>query len=469
MAIDFQHPEYKSNIDRWKLCDDICSSKNVEQCLLPLNPSDKSASNRIRNEQYRERAVFYPVAGHTLNGLVGLMFAKDPQITLPKPLEYMLNDVDGSGVSIYQQMQDASGDVLSTGRGGLFVSYPKTEGAVSKAQMEQGGYVATIHEIDAEQVINWRTSKVGAKVVLSLVVIAETVEEVEDDGYTVKEVRQLRELALEGGVFIVREWRKARDGEWAIHSGHMPTDSRGQTWKEIPFTFIGSQSNSTHVDGSPMYPLCEVNKAHYRNSADYEDSVWYVGQAQPWASGLSQSHIDLMKKNNMYVGSRTMMAVPSGETFGFASAPPNSMVKEAMNDKLEMMIGMGARFIRDSGQVKTATEAAGDSRSKYSGLAMVSANISEAYTRALQWAMQYMGATGEASVQTSMDFVSPTATAQDIQAMVAGFIQGAIPVGDYFRWLKKVDLTDSEKTLEEFQEEIGKVDMPDFEGAAVSD
>jgi hypothetical protein len=464
MSIDFQHQEYKTNIDRWKLCDDICRSKNVDQHLIALNPGDKSASNRIRNEQYRERAVFYSVAGHTLNGLVGLMFAKDPQITLPKPMEYMLTNVDGAGVSIYQQMQDAAGDVLSEGRAGLFASYPKTEGAVSKAQMEQGGYVSTIHKINAEQVINWRTTKVGAKVMLSLVVIAETIDELDEDGYSTKEVKQLRELALEGGVFIVREWRKARDGEWAIYSEHIPTDSDGQTWKEIPFTFIGSSSNSTHVDESPMYPLCEINKAHYRNSADYEDSVWYVGQAQPWASGLTQSHVDMMKKNNMYVGSRTLMSVPTGEVFAFAAAPPNSMVKEAMADKLEMMIGMGARFIRDSGQVKTATEAAGDSRSKYSGLAMVSANISEAYTRALQWAVQYMGATGEASVQTSMDFVSPTASAQDIQAMVAGFIQGAIPISDYLAWMKKMSLVDGEKTIEQFGEEISRVPMPDFEG-----
>jgi hypothetical protein len=464
MAIDYKHPEYRAHIDRWKLCDDITKSRNVEQYLIPLNPNDKSSANRIRNEQYRERAVFYPVAGHTLGGLSGLMFAKDPQITLPQPLEYMLEDVDGAGVSIYQQMQDATGCVLSEGRAGLFVSYPKTDGAVSVAQMEQGGYRSTIHEIDAKQVINWRTTKVGAKVILSLVVIAETVEEQEDDGYAIKEVKQLRELALEGGVFVVREWRKAQDGEWAVHSENIPKDSAGQTWKEIPFTFIGASSNSSLVDESPMYPLCEVNKAHYRNSADYEDSVWYVGQAQPWASGLSQSHIDLMKKNNMYVGSRTMMAVPSGEQFGFASAPPNSMVKEAMSDKLEMMIGMGARFIRDSGQVKTAAEATGDARSKYSGLAMVSANISEAYTRALRWAMQYMGATGEASVQTSMDFVSPTATAQDIQAMVAGFVSGAIPVSMYFRWLKKVDLADNDKTLQDFQDELGTVDMPNFGG-----
>jgi len=463
MAIDFEHPEYKANIDRWKLCEDICTARNVEKYLITLNPDDQSPENRTRNKQYEERAVFYPVTGHTLAGLTGLMFSKDPTITLPAQLEYMLEDVDGSGVSIYQQMQDATREVQKKGRCGLYVSYPKTEGPVSRAQMEQGGFVATMHQITAEQVINWRTEKVGGKQTLSLVVISETAEEVQPDGYEIKEIPQLRELALEGGVFIVREWQKDRNDKWVPISEHMPTDSAGRTWSEIPFIFIGATSTSPSVDEPPLYPMAEINKAHYRNSADYEDSVWYVGQAQPWASGLNQTHIDLMKKYNMYVGSRNLMSVPEGQTFAFASAPPNTMVKEAMADKLEMMIGMGARFIQGNGQVKTATEAEGDAQAQYSGLAMVSANISEAYTMALGWAMQYMGVMDDgAGVETTTDFVSPSATAEDINAMVAGFIQGAIPVGDYFRWLKKVDLTDSEKTLEEFSAELSTTEMPDF-------
>jgi len=131
-----------------------------------------------------------------------------------------------------------------------------------------------------------------------------------------------------------------------------------------------------------------------------------------------------------------------------------------------MMIGLGARFIQGSGPAKTATEAGNDAAVQHSVLALVSSNVSEAYTQSLKWAGRYMGADGEVIFQTNMQFVSPTATSQDIQAMVAGFVQGAIPVGDYFRWLKKVDLVDSEKTLDEFSMEIEKVSMPDLDAPA---
>jgi len=463
MPIDFQHPEYKANIERWKLADNICSSRNVEQYLIELNPNDASKENLARNKQYKERAVLYAIAGHTLQGLIGLLFSKPPVIELPSQLDYMKTNVDGSGVSINQQAQDSSSNVIKKGRSGLFVTYPKTEGAVSRADMDNGSLVATINKIEAEQIINWATETKGSKTFLSLVVIQESVEVITD--YEIEEIEQLRELALIDGVFNVREWRKDDKKEWQIFSESIPTDSAGNTWNEIPFTFIGSQSNTSVLDDAPIYPLVKINVAHYRNSADYEDSVWYVGQAQPWMSGINQTHIDLMKENKMYVGSRSLLGVPTSETFGFASADPNPLVRQAMLDKLEMMIGLGARFIQENGRVKTASEDNNDEKAQHSTLGLISINISEAYTQAIQWAARYMGASEDGTYTATMDFISPTAPAQDIQAMFTGFISGAYPMSSYFRWLKKMDLEDENKTLEEFAEEVAQTRMPDLDSA----
>lgn len=463
MSINFQHPEYEKYLPEWQMVENICESSNVEQYLIPLNPADNSEENRARNEAYRKRAVLYPVAGHTLQGLIGLMFSKDPQLVVPQSMDYMLTNCDGSGVSIYQQSQCVAEDVMRKGRVALFVTYPKTTGPVSREQINNQQFVATIHEIDAEQVINWRTKTIGSKTILELVVIREYIQEVQADGYEVKEIEQLRELALVDGIYTVREWRKNDKDEWITIGESRPTDAAGKLWTEIPFIFVGSISNTPEIDEAPIYPLAKINVAHYRNSADYEDSVWYVGQAQPWMSGITQNHVDLMKSNNMYVGSRNLLGVPSGERFEFASAPPNPLVRQAMLDKLEMMIGLGARFIQGQGQVKTATEASNDAKSQYSSLALVAGNISEAYTKALEFAGRYMGDNGEATYQISKDFISLIATAQDIQAIVAAFVQGAIPMGDYFRWLKKVDLVDGEKTIEQFAEEVGKTQMPNLE------
>lgn len=468
MSIDFKRAEYKTALPKWQLIDDVITSDGVESHLLTLNDFDKSSQNLERNRKYKERAVMYPVAEHTLDGLIGMMFSKDPKVSVPAGLEYILTNADGAGVSLYQQAQDVAADVTSKGRSGLWVTFPKVEGPISQEDTQAGKYVATIHEIEAGRIINWRTTTIGSQTFLSLVVFTESVEAVGEDGYSIETVPQIRELSLDDGAYTVREWQKdAKTDKWFIVGESIPTDSRGNPLSRIPFTFVGSRSNSQEIDNPPMLALAKINLAHFRNSADFEDSCWYVGQAQPWMSGITQGHIDLMNKNNMYAGSREVLGVPTGETFGFASAPPNPLVRQAMLDKIEMMIGLGARFIKETGAPKTASESESDDRAAYSKLAMISGNLSEAYTQALQWAAEFMGAAGEILFETTKDFVSPKATAQEIQAIIAGFVQGALPVGAYFKWLQRVGLEDEEKTVEEFSDEVGKVVMPDLDGEEV--
>jgi hypothetical protein len=454
MSIDYKHEDYKKNIDKWKRIDNVCSGEDVEQYLRTLNPADKTVANQNRNTQYKAMAIFYQIAGYTARGLNGLLFSKWPKFTVPTQLNYLASNVDGSGVSIYQQAQDTSEDVIKKGRAGLFVSYPETNGASSVADMQAMRVFATIHEIEAEQIINWRYTQDGAQVKLSLLTFMEKIEE--PSGYENVCIDQIRELALESGVFIVRKWRYDEDtGKWLkFGDDQIPTDGAGKTWNEIPFTFVGSENNNASVDDAPMAAIAEINIGHYRNSADYEDNVWYLGQAQAWMSGLTQNHIDLMKANNMYVGSRELIGVPQDGAFGFESAPANTMVRQAMLDKVDLMIGLGARFIQRTGPAITAQQAQGDQSVQHSVLSLISSNISEAYTQCLKWAARYMNVTGDVEFRTTMDFVSPTATAQEIQAIVAGFVQGAIPASAYFAWMQKHSLVDASKTLEEFQSEI---------------
>lgn len=464
MAVDFTRSEYEKNLPKWKLVDDITSGDNVKNYLIKLNPNDESDENVIRNRQYKDRAIFYKIAGQTLAGLNGLLYRKDPEIELPAGLEYLKKNADGGGVSIYQQSQQSSKECIKKGRFGLYVTFPQTEGRFTKRDRDSGRYISTIHQIDAQQIINWQVATVGSKVVLTKVVIKEVAQVQGEDEFETKEQDQFKELSLDDGIFVVRDWVKI-DGEWNF-TQYTPTDARGSNWDVIPFVFGGSTANTQHVDEIPMLGLCEVNKGHFRNSADYEDSVFFTGQAQAWMSGLNQNHVDQMKEANVYVGSRNLLAVPSGENFGFESAEPNTMVRQAMIDKVDMMIGLGARFIQQGGAAKTATEANNEAQTQHSVLSLIALNVSDAYEQAIQFCARYMGETiteSNMKFRINQDFVDNKATAQDIQAMVAGFIQGAIPASDYFNWMKKVEIVDNEKTLEQFNEEVSQSQMPNMD------
>ena len=454
--VDTEHREYSLEVRDWRKIEHITRYREVMQYLIYLNPQDKSQDNEIRNQQYRQRAIFYAIAMQTVQGMVGTIFSKDPVLRVPDSLAYVARNVDGANTSIYQQSQGVADDVIRKSRAGLYVSFPDTGGVVSQADLIEGRVAATIHRFEPEQIINWRTQTEQSQTRLRLVVLKEIREKI--DRYTVDTYTFIRELFLYGGVYRERHWSD-ENGSLQVVADLTPTDAQGRTWEYIPFMFVGAENNDEKVDRPIMLPMVEVNIGHYRNSADWEDSVWYSGQPQPWMSNVTASHLEMMRENGMYVGSRQMIAVPDGGTFQFASPPPNPLVRQAMQDKVEMMIQLGARLMQPGSAPRTATEAAGMRETQHSVLSLIAANVSEAYTQALQWVGRYMGVADgpemdEIAYGVNQDFVRADANPQELQAIMTGWIQGSVPLSDYVDYMQKRGFFDTEKATEEYAEDL---------------
>lgn len=452
--------------------DDICDSRNLKSHLVRMNPNDLSKENADRNDQVFKRAVFSAVAGYTSRGLVGKVFNKEPQIEIPAALDYVNANIDGAGISLIQQSQDTTKEVIRKGRAGLFIDMAKSEnGEFSRADLASN--FATVSLFSANQIINWRTMQVGSQIITSQVVLAMTTPIDGPDGFSFENVDirlelKLTDIAAEGEsklVYNIVEWRKSatQKEEWVIVSRVIPTKSDGQTLDRIPFIPVGSEANTLNVDHAPMYDIARVNQGHWNNSAIYEDSVFIVGQAQPWMSGLTQDMIDLFKTNNMYIGSGRMIGVPVGETFGFAQAEPNQLAKEAMDNKLQVMIGLGAMIIQPGTVAKTAAQSSGELLTQHSVLSLISSNISEAYADALQFVASFMGTEETPVFELNQDFIEPEANYNMLREMIVGFMGGSITVGDYHSWMIKNRLTDPEKTVEEFSEELNTTPTLDLD------
>lgn len=461
MAVDAQHPQYAKYSPVWQQIDDVVDGENLKRFLIPLNPLDKSNENVKRNEQYFARAIFYAVAGWTVSGMVGTMFTKWPNLIVPPSLEYMKTNADGAGQSIYQQSQATAESVAKNSRSGLAVSFPprpEGSGALSQADVDSGMYIPTIHEYKPTQIINWDEKTVGSRTFLSLVCTAET--ESKEVDFVHVETPIIRERRIDEKGYFERKWtQEEKNGvkEWVPGEQNYPTDGNGNVWTEIPFIFVGAVSNTPKVNKPLMKELVHINIGLYRNSADFEDNVWFLGQAQSWMSGITQDHVDLMKENNMYIGSRELLGVPTGGQFGIEAAPENPLVLAAMKEKINMMIGLGARFMLPGSAVKTATQAAGELSMQHSVLSLVASNISEAYAQCLKWCLKFLGEEVPADgleYTISQDFVKLAADAQMLQQMVAAWFQGAMPASDLWSWMRKNEFVDPEKTDEQIQAEI---------------
>lgn len=396
--VAFRRKELEEKLPEYEVIRDCLAGsatikkKRIKYLPMP-NAHDQSPENMARYGAYLRRAVFYNVTRRTARGLNGQMFMRAPVIEVPPALDAVVEDVDGEGVSLTQLAQWIGTLAVSYGRAGLYVDYPDTSGIVTLADMEDKGIRPTIKGYDPFQIINWRTRARGAKSVLSLVVLEEPYA-VKDDGYEVEYDTQWRVLRLsDDDVYHVEIWRKvgAENRSFFRASAYQPLKADGQPFNDIPFCFVGSENNDSDVDEPPLYDMADLNVAHYRNSADYEEASYIAGQPTPIITGLTETWVDKYFKNGVGLGSRAAIPLPAGASADLLQAEPNNMPFAAMEHKERQMVSLGAKLVEQKKVQRTATEAGIEEAAESSTLATIAGNVSLAFVWALGWAAWYIG------------------------------------------------------------------------------
>ena len=405
MTVESFNRLYSENIERWEVMNAVCEGARAVKAqglaLLPYKVCCDEDDKRYFD--YLSRAVFYPVTKDTLQNHVGLAFSEDPDFD-PDGMDFLKDNADGAGTSIYQLNQKALSLLLKHGRAGFFVDYPTTEDGATKADVEKRGIRPTITLYDATQIINWRVKKFGGVFKTSLIVLFEkTVQQDPQDEFLNKEVRTYRVLRLDDDQkFSVQVYTDA--------SGQMVAGERmyprmnGQLWSEIPFQPIGAQVNDFNIDEIPLEPLAEINLAHYRNSAEYENSVHICGQVQPVINELDEEWRDFLVKNGIKLGSYSPLYLPQGSSFQYVQADEQMIAKEAMDGKMAYMEALGAKITDSSEGVKTATQVDSEDIKSYSVLSLCVSNLNEAAENVLRWCANYHGSGYDAKFTIKQDF-----------------------------------------------------------------
>lgn len=390
------------------------------------NAADTSPENVARFKAYKERAVFYNVTQRTLYGLAGQVFTREPVVEVPTLLDPVTTDANGGGVSLVQLAKRATLQVLAFGRSGVLIDYPATEAPASRAELEAGDIRPTVNIYSPTEIINWRTTTRGARELLSLVVLQEEYV-YSDDGFEMKKAKQWRVLQLTAEGYAVTVWRKG-SGDYQIHEGpYFPKDATGNVLTEIPFTFIGSENNDDLPDLPPLYDLASLNIAHYRNSADYEESCFIVGQPTPVLSGLTEEWVTNVLKGVVALGARGAVPLPEGGSATLLQASPNTLPFEAMQHKERQMVSLGAKLVEQKQVQRTATEADIENVSETSTLASSAKNVSAAFQWALEWCAVFVGVPENGiKFELHTDFDLSRMTPQERAQLVAEWQAGAI-------------------------------------------
>lgn len=431
--VSTKHPDLVKKLPEYELINDcIAGSTQVKfrkTKYLPipggelLDKDDEKSYNEImgRYNAYLTRAVFYNVAERTLRGMVGQIFSRKPQTDIPTDLQAILPNIDGSGVSFEQQAKAAAGRALSVGRGGLLSDFTRTGGIVTAEQLATGAVRPTIRRYSEAEIINWAYIENGPNKRLALVVLEEPYFE-RKEIFTHVLRKRYRVLILNAGVY--EQWMYSDDNVNPVKIEVKGSD--GQPLTEIPFEFIGSEKNNADIDYSPLFPICDLNLAHYRNSADNEESTFIVGQPTPVLAGLTKDWVTNVLGGKVILGSRKAIPLPQGASADLLQPDPNTLAATGMEHKERQMVALGARLVEQNSTQRTATEASQEEASEKSQLATIADNTAQAYERAFVHLQKFTGTNGPVTIAFNTEFELQKLSPEERRQLISEWVANAI-------------------------------------------
>jgi hypothetical protein len=469
--VAYELPIYVERMRAWEDIAHCCAGEYVikrhrERYLPQLELTGDTKADALRYAAYLTRAVFYNVTQSTVEGLVGQVFTHDPVVEVPDEMDVIIDDAQGDGISLKQLAKIAVTELVKFARVGVFVDYPDVSATVSKAQQAAGFVRPTIIIYDPRHIINWRKVTIGAKRMLSLVVIRDSAL-VSDDGFEPTTETIYRVLRLDGAPatdetlspdaplrYVQELWR---EGAGAPYRTFEIVDGSGQPMREIPFMFSGAVTNDPEPDEPDLASLASLNLAHYRNSADYEDSCHLVGQPQPIYSGITDEWLTKIQ-GQVYFGSRAPVCLPVGGSAELLQVSPNGMLKESMDQKEAQMLAIGAKLITPQRVQRTATEAGIDDVKEMSTLGSIVDNLSQAITFALKICARFMNLPeDDINYQLNSDFDAAHMTPDERKQLLAEWVAGAITFSEMRAQLRKTGVATADD--DEARTEI-EADMP---------
>ena len=424
------------------MCCSITYDENGEQQFrqsITLTKEGQAAYTK-----YIALASFYGATGRTVDGLVGLIFSKNPVQELPPIIEYLDENADSKGNSLRDLAKKAATEAMVSPRSGILVARPSTPEGSSIADVEAQNLRPKLLSYKFEDIINWDYEVINNVEKLSLVVLCELTTK--RDGFKVDVEKQYRVLELIEGVYH----QSLYNDSGAQIEGVLPVTINGSNSDIIPFYFVevGAEGKSVIND------LVDMNFHHYQVSADYNSKNHFSSFTIYYETGADSSQ-------NMLMGNGVKWSNRSSDaTFGILQPDGNAdALRISLQDDEQRMAALGAEALKPRSSGAESAEAKSlDQVAQNSTTADVAITISEALTKALNFASMWMGSTEEAVYELNTDYNPTGMSGQDLTAMVSAYQGGAISYDTLYENLQRGEIASVERTADEERAMITNAD-----------
>ena len=465
LPVEIQHPDYTKMISQRKRCRDVIAGqdavKDAGKEYLPVLTEQKDVDYKA----YKLRAKFFNATARTVKALTGLILRKPPTIEAPDGIKNLLKDTTLTGKDIFVFISELVEEGVGVDTPGILVDYPtQSSDGMTVADAENNNLRPTMQMYPCESITNWKHERIGNATVLSLVVLKEEADVEGDSEFDHNTEERYRVLDLvrrtgkdisdgEGFVYRVRVFRVIKsDGAEDKKQEQVGSDLY-PLMNNKPLSYIPFEINLP-IEEPALIDLVDLNLAHYRTSADYENGCHLTGLSQAVITG---HQVDEGEK--IFYGSPYAWVFASPDAKAQILSMDNDFVALTGNlEKTEQQMAiLGARLlIAEKKDSETAQTAQIHRMGEQSILSERAQTISTLLTKSLVTFAEWAGSPGKWSITLNREFAPVGATPQEIAEWLKGWSMGAPGFSDaeLFSRMERREMLSDDVTLEEEQERI---------------
>lgn len=416
MAITTIHNEYSSTSDLWQRVRDCVAG---EDCIRQHGRKYLPSLIRVEKDylNYLGRAIYINYTGRILNLSLGQMFRNAPQHNLP---DYLADDIDLRGTNITNWSRFVASELMQTNRLGLWIDYSDTLGRP---------YISTYR---AEEILNWHygDSPDGLDA-LQFVILGGYINQVKD--FEVKQAKTYTVLQLnEDGHYQVDRYETADNGKDLILASSIVPAVDGKPLTFIPFLIMDVSGDPEHCHHAPLLDICNLNLAHYRDSADHQTRLHMFALPTVVTKGWTNKEpFPLCGVADVGVGGNAMLLELSAD----------NPLSDEMKRKEEAISMLGSSMLSGRGRYVSSAQTAdiqqdGDNAT----LADIAVSMSEQVTKALRILSMWLSdqeITEDLSIQYNTIFEEPSLASNQLTELTSAVLSGLISYDTFYYQLNK--------------------------------
>ena len=464
---------YQNAFDSWATIRDCYDGertiKDAGETYLPKLAAHKPDEYAT----YKRRAYFYNSVRRTHRGLMGSLFRKPVEVTLPAAMKSKinLNNITQDVKSFETFTRTLGHELLLTGRFGILADF--------KGNNWNSPYLAGYI---AENIYSYRTREWKDREIVDRVVLLEQEAINTDFGFTTQLlVRVLRldpdpdnpdELA-----YSQTEIRPALNPDDNNKPLVKDIDIRvraGRRLRYIPFVFVNATDTRTTIGPAPLEDIATINISHYISTAHLEHGRFYAGMPTYWTSGADEGNTwpgmeeGVANPNPITVGPSFVWDLPKDAKAGLLEFNGHGLtfLENAVDSKQLQMQSLGGRLISSTRRAAAMSDEAwqlletGDEAT----LMDVAVTCDEACSTAVAYLGDIMGVIPDLTdhgviIEFNKEFVPSELTARELRALQALRERGHIPEDVMYYALREVGVIPIEYTLEDFKALMNRKDQ----------